>query len=118
ERVKCQRQRISSEFEKLQLLLNEKKEHFLQGLAEEERETLKKLNENVTKLSQQSSSLQQLITEMEEKCQQLAAELLQDVKGTLARSEQVRLQGPELSAAELKNLYRVPGMMEVLREFT
>ncbi|EMP33513.1 Butyrophilin subfamily 1 member A1 [Chelonia mydas] len=41
-----------------------------------------------------------------------------DVKGTLARSEQVRLQGPELSAAELKDAYRVPGMMEVLREFT
>uniref|UniRef100_A0A674JQ11 Tripartite motif containing 39 n=1 Tax=Terrapene triunguis TaxID=2587831 RepID=A0A674JQ11_9SAUR len=69
--------RISSEFEKLQLLLNEEKKLFLQGLAEEERETLKKLNENVTKLSQQSFSLQQLITEMEEKCQQLVAELLQ-----------------------------------------
>ncbi|CAM4664965.1 unnamed protein product [Caretta caretta] len=79
---------------------------------------LKKLKENVTKLSQQSSSLQQLITEIEEKCQQPAAELLQDAKGTLARSEQVRLQGPELSAAELKDAYRVPGMMEVLREFT
>ncbi|CAM5157586.1 unnamed protein product [Eretmochelys imbricata] len=78
---------------------------------------LKKLKENVTKLSQQSSSLQQLITEIEEKCQQPDAELLQDVKGTLARSEQVRLQGPELSAAELKNPYRVPGMMDVLREF-
>ncbi|XP_044840184.1 E3 ubiquitin-protein ligase TRIM39-like [Mauremys mutica] len=41
-----------------------------------------------------------------------------DVKDTLARSEQVRLQEPELSAAELKNAYGVPGMMEVLREFT
>ncbi|TFJ96825.1 laminin subunit beta-4 [Platysternon megacephalum] len=118
ERVKCQRQRISSEFEKLQLLLNEEKKLFLQGLAEEERETLKKLNENVTKLSQQSFSLQQLITEMEKKCQQPAAELLQDVKGTLARSGQVRLQEPELSAAELKDVYGVPGIMEVLREFT
>nr|XP_048675061.1 E3 ubiquitin-protein ligase TRIM21-like [Caretta caretta] len=118
ERVKCQKQRILFEFGKLQLLLNEEKKLSLQGLAEEERETLKKLNENVTKLAQQSSSLQQLISEMEEKCQQLATELLQDVKGTLARSEQVRLQGPELSAAELKDAYRVPSMMEVLRKFT
>ncbi|CAM4651657.1 unnamed protein product [Lepidochelys olivacea] len=118
ERVKCQKQRILFEFGKLQLLLNEEKKLSLQRLAEEERETLKKLNENVTKLAQQSSSLQQLISEMEEKCQQLATELLQDVKGTLARSEQMRLQGPELSAAELKDAYRVPGMMEVLREFT
>uniref|UniRef100_A0A674JQE2 B30.2/SPRY domain-containing protein n=1 Tax=Terrapene triunguis TaxID=2587831 RepID=A0A674JQE2_9SAUR len=114
-RIKCKRQRISSEFEKLQLLLNEEKKLFLQGLAEEERETLKKLNENVTKLSQQSFSLQQLITEMEEKCQQLVAELLVCV---LLRSEQVRLQEPELSAAELKVVYRVPGVMEMLREFT
>ncbi|CAM4664835.1 unnamed protein product [Caretta caretta] len=118
ERVKCQKQRILFEFGKLQLLLNEEKKLSLQGLAEEERETLKKLNENVTKLAQQSSSLQQLISEMEEKCQQLATELLQDVKGTLARSEQVRLQGPEVSAAELKDAYRVPSMMEVLRKFT
>uniref|UniRef100_A0A8C3HU91 Uncharacterized protein n=1 Tax=Chrysemys picta bellii TaxID=8478 RepID=A0A8C3HU91_CHRPI len=76
ERVKCQRQRILSEFEKLQLLLNEEKELFLQRLSEEERETLKKLNENVTKLSQQSSSLQQLISEIQEKCLQPAMELL------------------------------------------
>ncbi|XP_053904119.1 E3 ubiquitin-protein ligase TRIM39-like isoform X1 [Malaclemys terrapin pileata] len=118
ERVKCQRQRILSEFEKLQLLLNEEKELFLQRLAEEERETLKKLNENVTKLAQQSSSLQQLISEIQEKCLQPAMELLKDVKDTLIRSEQVRLQKPELSAAELKDAYGVPGMMEMLREFT
>ncbi|XP_044840182.1 E3 ubiquitin-protein ligase TRIM39-like [Mauremys mutica] len=118
EKVKCQRQRISSEFEKLQLLLKEEKKLFLQRLAKEERETLKELNENVTKLAQQNSSLQQLITEIQEKCQQPATELLKDVKGTLHRSEQVRLQEPELSAAELKDAYRVPGMMEVLREFT
>uniref|UniRef100_A0A8C3HSC3 E3 ubiquitin-protein ligase TRIM39-like n=1 Tax=Chrysemys picta bellii TaxID=8478 RepID=A0A8C3HSC3_CHRPI len=74
--IKCQRQRILSEFEKLQLLLNEEKELFLQRLSEEERETLKKLNENVTKLSQQSSSLQQLISEIQEKCLQPAMELL------------------------------------------
>ncbi|XP_039356670.1 E3 ubiquitin-protein ligase TRIM39-like [Mauremys reevesii] len=117
ERVKCQEQQILSEFEKLELLLNEEKEFFLQRLAEEERETLEKLNENVTKLAQQSWSLQQLITEIEKKCQQPATELLKDVKGTLARSEQVRLQEPELSAAELKDAYGVPGMMEVVRKF-
>ncbi|XP_023967875.2 E3 ubiquitin-protein ligase TRIM39-like [Chrysemys picta bellii] len=118
ERVKCQRQQIFLEFEKLQLLMNEKKKHFLQRLEEEEKETLQRLNKNIVKLSQQSSSLKKLFTEIEEKCQQPAAELLKDVKGTLARSEQVRLQEPELIAAELKDVYRVPGMMEMLREFT
>ncbi|XP_067419558.1 E3 ubiquitin-protein ligase TRIM39-like [Emydura macquarii macquarii] len=65
---------------------------------DEEMETLKKLNENVTKLPQQC--------------------IKQDVKGTLARSEQVRLQEPELTADELKAVYRVPGLMEMLRQFT
>ncbi|XP_067393520.1 E3 ubiquitin-protein ligase TRIM17-like, partial [Emydura macquarii macquarii] len=118
ERVKRHSQRILLEFEKQELLLSEEKELFLQCLGEEERETLKKLSENVTKLFQQRSSLEELIIEIEEKCQQPAAELLKDVKGTLARSEQVRLQEPELTAAELKGVYRVPGLMEMLRQFT
>ncbi|XP_067386616.1 E3 ubiquitin-protein ligase TRIM39-like [Emydura macquarii macquarii] len=118
EKVNHHRQRILSEFETLELLLNEKKELFLQRLGEEEMETLKKLKENVTKLSQQSSLLQQLMAEIKEKCQQPAAELLKDVKDTLARSEQVRLQEPELTADELKGAYRVPGLMEMLRQFT
>ncbi|XP_067400771.1 E3 ubiquitin-protein ligase TRIM17-like, partial [Emydura macquarii macquarii] len=84
ERVKHHSQQILSEFEKQELLLSEEKELFLQRL-EEEMEPLKKLNENVTKLSQQCSLLQQLTAELEEKCQQPAAELLKDVKGTLAR---------------------------------
>ncbi|XP_067402596.1 E3 ubiquitin-protein ligase TRIM58-like isoform X2 [Emydura macquarii macquarii] len=118
EQVNHHRQRILSEFEKLERYLSEKKKLFLQRLGEEEMETLKKLNENVTKLPQQSSLLQQLMAEIEEKCQQPAAELLKDVKGTLARSEQVRLQKPELIAAELKDAYRVPGLIEMLRQFT
>ncbi|XP_067388280.1 E3 ubiquitin-protein ligase TRIM39-like, partial [Emydura macquarii macquarii] len=76
ERVKRHRQRILSEFEKLERYLSEEKKLFLQRLGEEEMETLKKLNENVTKLSQQCSLLQQLTAELEEKCQQPAAELL------------------------------------------
>ncbi|XP_067414642.1 E3 ubiquitin-protein ligase TRIM21-like [Emydura macquarii macquarii] len=118
ESVKHHSQRISSEFETLELLLSEEKKLFPQRLEEEERETLKKVNENITKLSQQSSLFQQLMAEIEKKCQQPAAELLKDVKDTLARSEQVRLQEPELIAAELKGVYRVPGLMEMLRQFT
>ncbi|XP_067407631.1 E3 ubiquitin-protein ligase TRIM11-like, partial [Emydura macquarii macquarii] len=117
ERVKRHSQQILSEFEKQELLLSGEKELFLQRL-EEEMEPLKKLNENVTKLSQQRSLLPQLMGEREEKCQQPAAELPKDVKDTLARSEQVRLQELELIAAELKDASRVPGLMEILRQFT
>uniref|UniRef100_A0A8C3HV42 RING-type E3 ubiquitin transferase n=1 Tax=Chrysemys picta bellii TaxID=8478 RepID=A0A8C3HV42_CHRPI len=75
-KVKNRREMIAGEFNKLHTLLREEEQLFLQSLEEEERETLQRLQENVTKLSRQSSSLQQLITEIEEKCQQPVVELL------------------------------------------
>nr|XP_025041299.1 E3 ubiquitin-protein ligase TRIM39-like [Pelodiscus sinensis] len=79
----------------------------LQRLAEEERETLQRLQENVTKLSQQSASLQQLIAEMEGKCQQPVLELLKDVKSTLSRSENMKLQEPEAVCTDLQRGYKI-----------
>nr|XP_032645344.1 E3 ubiquitin-protein ligase TRIM11-like [Chelonoidis abingdonii] len=76
---------IVGEFNKLHTLLREEEQLLLQSLEAEERETLQRLRENVTKLSQQSFSPQQLITEIEEKCQQPVIELLKDVKSTLSR---------------------------------
>uniref|UniRef100_A0A8C4Y7S6 RING-type E3 ubiquitin transferase n=1 Tax=Gopherus evgoodei TaxID=1825980 RepID=A0A8C4Y7S6_9SAUR len=66
-KVKTRREMIAGEYNKLHTLLREEEQLLLQSLEEEERETLQRLQENVTKLSQQSSSLQQLITEIEEK---------------------------------------------------
>nr|XP_005314853.1 E3 ubiquitin-protein ligase TRIM11-like [Chrysemys picta bellii] len=76
--VKNRRETIAGEFNKLHTLLREEEQLLLQSLEEEERETLQRLQENVTKLSLQSSSLQQLITEIEEKCQQPVVELLKE----------------------------------------
>uniref|UniRef100_A0A674JFJ3 Zinc finger protein RFP-like n=1 Tax=Terrapene triunguis TaxID=2587831 RepID=A0A674JFJ3_9SAUR len=84
-KVKNKRETIAGEFNKLHTLLREEEQLLLQSLEEEERETLQRLQENVTKLSWQSSSLQQLITEIEEKCQQPVVELLKDMKSTLSR---------------------------------
>ncbi|XP_044837230.1 E3 ubiquitin-protein ligase TRIM39-like [Mauremys mutica] len=112
---------IAGEFNKLHTLLREEEQLLLQSLEEEERETLQRLRENVTKLSQQSSSLQQLITELEEKCQQPVIELLKDVKTTLSRSENVKLQEPEAVSTDLKNVYKIPerclDMREMLKRF-
>ncbi|XP_074927790.1 E3 ubiquitin-protein ligase TRIM11-like [Chelonoidis abingdonii] len=107
---------IAGEFNKLHTLLREEEQLLLQSLEEEERETLQRLQENVTKLSQQSSSLQQLITEIEEKCQQPVVELLKDVKSTLSRSENVKLQEPEAVSTDLKNVYKISlDMREALK---
>ncbi|XP_039358201.1 E3 ubiquitin-protein ligase TRIM39-like [Mauremys reevesii] len=117
-KVKNRREMIAGEFNKLHTLLREEEQLLLQSLEEEERETLQKLQENVTKLSQQSSSLQQLITELEEKCQQPVVELLKDVKSTLSRSENVKLQEPEAVSTDLKNVYKISlDMGEALKRF-
>nr|XP_005315069.1 E3 ubiquitin-protein ligase TRIM11-like [Chrysemys picta bellii] len=109
---------IAGEFNKLHTLLREEEKLLLQSLEEEERATLQRLQENVTKLSQQSSSLQQLITEIEEKCQQPVVELLKDVKSTLSRSENVKLQEPEAVSTDLKNVYKITlDMREALKTF-
>ncbi|XP_024074344.3 E3 ubiquitin-protein ligase TRIM39-like, partial [Terrapene carolina triunguis] len=116
--VKNKREMIAGEFNKLHTLLREEEQLLLQSLEEEERETLQRLRENVTKLSQQSSSLQQLITEIEEKCQQPVVELLKDVKSTLSRSENVKLQEPEAVSTGLKNVYKISlDMREALKKF-
>ncbi|XP_026516253.1 E3 ubiquitin-protein ligase TRIM39-like, partial [Terrapene carolina triunguis] len=117
-KVKNKRETIAGEFEKLHTLLRAEEQLLLQSLEEEERATLQKLQENVTKLSRQSSSLQQLITEVEEKCQQPVVELLKDVKSTLSRSENVKLQEPEAISTDLKNVYKISlDMNEVLKRF-
>ncbi|XP_039374793.1 E3 ubiquitin-protein ligase TRIM39-like [Mauremys reevesii] len=117
-KIKNKREMIAGEFNKLHTLLREEEQMLLQSLEEEERETLQRLRENVTKLSQQSSSLQQLIAEIEEKCQQPVAELLKDVKSTLSRSENVKLQEPEAVSTDLKNMYKIfLDMKEALKRF-
>ncbi|XP_030399608.1 E3 ubiquitin-protein ligase TRIM39-like isoform X2 [Gopherus evgoodei] len=115
-KVKNRREMIAGEFNKLHTLLREEEQLLLQSLEEEERETLQRLRKNVTKLSQQSSSLQELITEMEEKCQQPVVELLKDVKNTLSRTENVKLQEPEAVSTDLKNMYKISlDMREALK---
>ncbi|XP_044839867.1 E3 ubiquitin-protein ligase TRIM39-like [Mauremys mutica] len=117
-KVQNRREMIAGEFNKLHTLLREEEQLLLQSLEEEERETLQRLRENVIKLSQQSSSLQQLFTEIEEKCQQSVVELLKDVKSTLSRSENVKLQEPEAVSTDLKNVYKISlDMREALQRF-
>ncbi|KAM7145535.1 E3 ubiquitin-protein ligase TRIM39-like [Macrochelys suwanniensis] len=116
--VKNKREMIAGEFNKLHTLLREEEQLLLQRLEEEERATLQRLRENVTKLSRQSSSLKQLITEIEEKCQQPVFKLLKDVKSTLSRSENVKLQEPEAVSTDLKNVYKISlDMREALKRF-
>ncbi|XP_025051215.1 E3 ubiquitin-protein ligase TRIM39-like [Alligator sinensis] len=117
-KVKRQREGIKSECEKLRRFVSEEEQRLLQRLEEEERETLRSLEANVAQLSRQSSSLRTLISEIEEKSRQTPAELLKDVKRTLDRSKDVKLQETKAVSTELKTPCSIPGMVEMLRKFT
>uniref|UniRef100_K7F4R6 E3 ubiquitin-protein ligase TRIM39-like n=1 Tax=Pelodiscus sinensis TaxID=13735 RepID=K7F4R6_PELSI len=117
-KVQARREMIAGEFNKLHILLRGEEQLLLQRLVEEERETLQRLQENVSKLSQQSASLQQLIAEIEGKCQQPVAELLKDVKSTLSRSENMKLQETEAVSTDLQRGYKIClDMREALNRF-
>ncbi|XP_036623250.1 E3 ubiquitin-protein ligase TRIM11-like isoform X1 [Trichosurus vulpecula] len=115
--VESQKQNVTAEFDKLRRFLAEEEQKLLQKLDEEESETLPRLRENKAKLIQQSHSLEELITELEERCQRPALGLLQDVREVLRRSQDVKLQLPEVVSMELRTVCRVPGLVEMLRRF-
>ncbi|XP_030053396.1 E3 ubiquitin-protein ligase TRIM39-like [Microcaecilia unicolor] len=99
---KTKREKILSEFEELHKFLNEEQQILLSRMEEEEKEILKKISDNVTHLEDQSSFLKKLISEIEEKCQQSATELLKDAKSTLSRCQTVEFPRPEAVCTEMK----------------
>ncbi|XP_030045324.1 E3 ubiquitin-protein ligase TRIM39-like isoform X7 [Microcaecilia unicolor] len=100
--TQIKRQKVESEFEELQQFLNKEKQILLSRLQEEEKKILQRIRENVTQLEQQSFTLKQLISEIEEKSQQPATELLKDVKDALSRCEKMKFPEPEAVSTDLK----------------
>ncbi|XP_030055784.1 E3 ubiquitin-protein ligase TRIM39-like isoform X2 [Microcaecilia unicolor] len=100
--TQIKRQKVESEFEELQQFLNKEKQILLSRLQEEEKKILQRIRENVTQLEQQSFTLKQLISEIEEKSQQPATELLKDVKEALSRCQKMKFPVPEAVSTDLK----------------
>ncbi|XP_078529376.1 E3 ubiquitin-protein ligase TRIM39-like [Lissotriton helveticus] len=96
DKLRTEKQKIESEFEKLQHLLKENKQTLHAKLEEMEKKITMVENANITKLSNQITSLNALIMEIEMKCEAPAWELLKDVRSTLSRCNNVKLQGPEM----------------------
>ncbi|XP_015279118.1 PREDICTED: zinc finger protein RFP-like [Gekko japonicus] len=101
-----EKQKIKSIFRQMQTFLEEKEHARLAQLEALENETKKWQEENVLWLSEDISSLNHLISEMEEKCQLSANEFLQDIRSTLSRYEKKQ----ERNAVEFS-----PGLEERLR---
>ncbi|KAM6049045.1 E3 ubiquitin-protein ligase TRIM39-like [Chlamydotis macqueenii] len=119
--VKKKRERIVSEFGKLHRLLADEEKLLLQKLEEEEKQILLMINENLARLVEQKSLLEELILEINEKVQQPADGLLKDMKSVLRRCEGLKFQSPEAASVTLKEDYSIPerclGMREMLKKF-
>ncbi|XP_037380616.1 probable E3 ubiquitin-protein ligase TRIML1 isoform X1 [Talpa occidentalis] len=117
EETKTCKQAVVSEYIKMHQFLKEEEQIQLRLLEKEERENLKKLRDNELKLTQQIRSLTKLIEQIESTCQNAIVESLEDVRGTLERSEPLLLQCPEATITRL-SLCRITGMREMLRKFS
>ncbi|XP_069097919.1 E3 ubiquitin-protein ligase TRIM11-like [Pleurodeles waltl] len=102
DKLRTEKQKIESELEKLQQLLKENEKALHRRLEEMEKQITMVENANITKLSNQITSLKALITEIEKKCQTPAWELLKDVGSTLSRCDNVKIQCPEVVAMRFK----------------
>ncbi|KAJ1134282.1 hypothetical protein NDU88_000735 [Pleurodeles waltl] len=95
-KLRTEKRKIESEFEKLQQLLKENEETLHVRLEELEKKITMVENAYITKLSNQITSLNALITDIEKKCEASAWELLKDVKSTLSRCNNVKIQWQEV----------------------
>ncbi|XP_077778251.1 zinc finger protein RFP-like [Podarcis muralis] len=94
----AEREKMVAEFRQLHQFLEEQEKRILAQMAEVEKEIAAKREEHLARLSRELSSLDSLIREMEEKLQEPASELLQDIGSFLQRSqEKENLEDPPVA---------------------
>nr|XP_028576179.1 zinc finger protein RFP-like [Podarcis muralis] len=102
--TETERLKAVEKFRELRQFLEEQEKRLLTHMEEVEKEIAGRRDEQLARLSRKLSSLERIIQEMEEKSQQPASELLQDVRRTLQRYE--KRESPEKPLAfppELRN---------------
>ncbi|XP_060126766.1 zinc finger protein RFP-like [Zootoca vivipara] len=85
--TEMERLKTEEKFKELRQFLEEQEKCLLNHVEEVEKEIAGRRDEQLAKLSRKLSSLEKIIQEMEEKCQQPASELLQDMRSTLQSYE-------------------------------
>ncbi|XP_004695744.2 PREDICTED: E3 ubiquitin-protein ligase TRIM38-like [Condylura cristata] len=100
ENIELRRQKIQSDFRNLHNFLHEEEKAYLWRLETEREQLLKRLQAGEASLDKQNLELQNLLLELEKKCQGSAQNLLQDVKDTLSRNSDVTLQLPDICCLE------------------
>ncbi|XP_044525272.1 probable E3 ubiquitin-protein ligase TRIML1 [Gracilinanus agilis] len=110
------KQSFISEYRKVHEFLWEEEELYLQRLDQQYTDILAKLELNKTKLSQQIENLERMQLEVEDNLEKGPLEMLQDVKGTLERHEELLLQEPEVISLAWATS-PITGLREMLMKF-
>ncbi|XP_060094136.1 E3 ubiquitin-protein ligase TRIM7-like [Heteronotia binoei] len=98
-----EKQKTLAKFRQLHMFLEQQEKLLLAQMEEVEREVARNRDEHLAGLSEELSCLETLIRLMEEKSQQAANELLQDVRNTLLRHEEKeRFENPVTFPLALK----------------
>ncbi|KYO25299.1 zinc finger protein RFP-like [Alligator mississippiensis] len=104
-RAAAERQKIVSEFQQSYQFLQEQEQLLLAQLGELEKKVENMQKEKVIKLSEEISHLNELISEMEAKCQQPASEFLQDIRKTLSRCDKGEIPRPVPISPDLERRF-------------
>nr|XP_060615494.1 zinc finger protein RFP-like isoform X2 [Anolis sagrei ordinatus] len=86
--TKAKIEKTMGEITQIRQFLEEQEKHLLAQMEEIEKQIVRKRDEHLVLLSRELSSLESLIQELKEKCQQPPAELLQDARNLLQRFEE------------------------------
>ncbi|XP_077778426.1 zinc finger protein RFP-like [Podarcis muralis] len=96
--MKAEKGKLVAEIRRLHQFLEEQEKLLLAQMEEVEKEIAKKREEHLARLSRELSAFDSAIREMEEKLQEPASELLQDIRSFLQRSqEKENLEDPPVS---------------------
>ncbi|XP_060126736.1 tripartite motif-containing protein 10-like isoform X1 [Zootoca vivipara] len=87
--TETERQKTVERFRQLHQFLEEQEKRLLNEIEKMEKEITRRRDEHLDRLSKELSSLERSIREMEEKSQQPVSELLQHVRSTLQRCQQM-----------------------------
>ncbi|XP_059125500.1 E3 ubiquitin-protein ligase TRIM34 [Peromyscus eremicus] len=115
--IQTERQRIQTGFNELRRILNEEEQRELKRLQEEEQLILASLAEAEAELAQQSQLVEELISDLERRCQWSARELLQDMSGILKWSQIWTLKKPKAVSKKLKKIFQAPDLRDMLCTF-
>ncbi|XP_029413536.1 tripartite motif-containing protein 15 isoform X2 [Nannospalax galili] len=121
--IESKKQQVEAAFERLQQELGDQRHLLLARLGELEQQIQKERNEYVTKISGEVDRLGAQVEELEEKCQQPARELFQDVRLNQSRYEVNTFVSPEAISSDLvkkiRNIHRkILALPEMMRTFS